>query len=587
MSLVDGKSVNNTTMRLVYGTKDEEREGSSWNSEDCVFENNQTSPSGTPSVGTYPRQGASCKALKTAVKNLASLDDFVCEKLGAGFFSDVYKVIHRQTNQVMVLKMNTISSNRRNVLGEVQLLNKLSHPNILKFMGVCVHEGQLHALTEFCDGGNLADLLGSSAKLDWQCRLKVAMDTAEGMKYLHSSGIMHRDLTSMNCLIKRQTDVGYCGYQSVIGDFGLACAIPRDDDQKLSIVGSPFWMAPECLKQKQYNERADLFSYGIILCEIIARIPADPDYLPRLEMDPIIRPSFEEIVDQINNIRATVELQEALMSVVIAADREKATFKSPGFRGHKRAKSESGTPSPPKSPITLNPLLRSNSERCTSPRIIPAPTPGKVNPFDTPYLKGGRTKLVSVETDFTSILNTNSPPTPPSSPVFTEELTMNVEHWNSHERHRSQSLPSSPIFHRRSSNSSSDSMSSSSSAYSFSFHYGVSGNKTKVSGRGGLINLYEEQNETTSNDKGDSNEMSLKPGLEFAREPSGGGWRLDSGLSSLCDEDVERITEITISIPENRRCKETRSPDLQHSSGRSTESCVLSAKQSLDFEGFK
>ncbi|XP_026721778.1 dual specificity testis-specific protein kinase 1 isoform X2 [Athene cunicularia] len=125
----------------------------------------------------------------------------------------------------MVLKMNKLTSNRGNMLREVQLMNRLSHPNILRFMGVCVHQGQLHALTEYMNGGNLEQLLDSPVPLSWSTRVKLALDIARGLRYLHSKGIFHRDLTS----------------------------------------------------------KADVFAYGIILCETIARVPADPDYLPRTE----------------------------------------------------------------------------------------------------------------------------------------------------------------------------------------------------------------------------------------------------------------------------------------------------------------
>ncbi|XP_070324342.1 dual specificity testis-specific protein kinase 2 isoform X2 [Odocoileus virginianus] len=176
---------------------------------------------------------SSYRALISAFSRLTRLDDFTCEKIGSGFFSEVFKVRHRASGQVMALKMNTLSSNRANMLKEVQLMNRLSHPNILRFMGVCVHQGQLHALTE-------------------------------------------------NCLIKRDEN----GYSAVVADFGLAEKIPdvSTGSEKLAVVGSPFWMAPEVLRDEPYNEKADVFSYGIILCEIIARIQADPDYLPRTEV---------------------------------------------------------------------------------------------------------------------------------------------------------------------------------------------------------------------------------------------------------------------------------------------------------------
>lgn len=357
--------------------------------------------------GPHRIRPSSYRALRSAVSTLARIDDFTCEKIGAGFFSEVFKVQHRVSGQVMALKMNIMPSNRANMLREVQLMNRLSHPNILRFFGVCVHEGQLHALTEYINGGNLEQLLASDIYLSWSVRLSLALDIARGLKYLHSKGIFHRDLTSKNCLVRWES--GVCS--AVVGDFGLAEKIPdyseEADQEPLAVVGSPYWMAPEVLRGEVYNEKVDVFAYGIILCEVIARIQADPDILPRTEDFGLDVETFQHMVGDcprdfldlaITCCNMSAKLRPSFSQIAAALEQKQAERKQ---KEQTAVKVSSPTvnllrrrsfclPSDPRLSRSKSDMLHPTD---TPPSVILTPAT-RVNPFSRREdLKGGKIKL--------------------------------------------------------------------------------------------------------------------------------------------------------------------------------------------------
>ncbi|XP_008286812.1 LIM domain kinase 1-like [Stegastes partitus] len=223
------------------------------------------------------------------------------EVLGKGCFGQAVKVTHQETGEVMVMKelIRSDEETQKTFLKEVKVMRCLDHPNVLKFIGLFYKDKRIHFVSEYIQGGTLRETIEKMDKdFPWNIRVGYAKDIAAGMAYLHSMNVIHRDLNSHNCLVRENQSV-------VVADFGLARLVMEERNQnrtsslerpakgalsefrrldrrkRYTVVGNPYWMAPEMIHGKTYDERVDIFSFGIMICEIIGRVSADPDYLPR------------------------------------------------------------------------------------------------------------------------------------------------------------------------------------------------------------------------------------------------------------------------------------------------------------------
>jgi hypothetical protein len=246
------------------------------------------------------------------------------ELIGSGGFGEVYNAQYRGS-RVAVKRL--LASARGDAftefLKEVGVLARLKHPNIVRLVGVSFGGAEQLLILELCSRGSLYDILKKASPADMPFRLihSIGLDAARAMHYLHTTfdrPILHRDLKSQNVLLTESLSAKVC-------DFGFS---RMSVTKTMSRIGTVQWVAPEVLRGERYTFKADVWSYGVVLWELVSRespyrgqaslrVASNvafgawrlrcPSYTPHdlAELtracwrDPQLRPTFQEIVDHL------------------------------------------------------------------------------------------------------------------------------------------------------------------------------------------------------------------------------------------------------------------------------------------------
>ena len=193
------------------------------------------------------------------------------ERIGIGSFGEVHRALWRGTEVAVkrILDQDISENLAAAFIDEIDIMRRLRHPNVVLLMGAVTVPGNLSIITEFLHRGSLFKLLhreqnpAVASALDMRRRMRMGVDVIRGMHYLHTFQpmIVHRDLKSPNLLVSANFLVKVC-------DFGMSKIKQNTYVSSKTQAGTPEWMAPEILRNEESDEKADVYSFGVILWEL-------------------------------------------------------------------------------------------------------------------------------------------------------------------------------------------------------------------------------------------------------------------------------------------------------------------------------
>lgn len=220
-----------------------------------------------------------CKEIKVRTDNVSatftnstgSISWIKGIKIGNGVSATVYKAINTKTGSIFAVKSIPLSRKKDHsqsyysIHNEVEILKSLSHPNIIKFYDsdLDIETNEIFIVCEYASHGDLLSLVKQFSPLSMKIVKKFIKELLQALEYIHSKGIIHRDLKCANILIDQNSTIK-------LSDFGLSSLVNSKSTQ---CVGSPYWMAPELFSGEKVTTAVDIWALGCTVIEMVTSLP--------------------------------------------------------------------------------------------------------------------------------------------------------------------------------------------------------------------------------------------------------------------------------------------------------------------------